>query len=69
MKLPNPEDAIIDDEKLVSYCLNPYHSDGQHKARVFKASLNLYIENVEALKLALLEAIKENEAVLDKRNR
>lgn len=68
MKLPNPKDAIIDEQKLVGYCLNPSHSDGQHKARVFKSALNLGIENVEELKFALLEAVTNNDAVLDKRN-
>ena len=68
MKFPNPEDAIIDDKKLAGYCLNPRHSDGRHKARVFKSALNLSIENIEELKSALLRAIKDNEAVPDKCN-
>jgi hypothetical protein len=36
MKLTNPEKTLIDDNKLISYCLNPNHTDGKHKARVFK---------------------------------
>jgi hypothetical protein len=43
MKLPNPEQAIIDEEKLSGYCLNPRHSDGQHKARVFQSALGIGI--------------------------
>ncbi|NEP09096.1 MAG: hypothetical protein F6K14_02375 [Symploca sp. SIO2C1] len=68
MKLPNPKDTIIDEQKLVGYCLNPSHPDGQHKARVFKSALNLGIENVEELKVALLEAVTNNDAVVDRRN-
>lgn len=45
MKLPNPEKTLIDDNKLIGYSLNPEHSDGQHKARVFKSALNLTINN------------------------
>ncbi len=41
IKLPNPEEAIIDSQKLSGYCLNPDHPDGQHKARVFQAVLGL----------------------------
>jgi hypothetical protein len=68
MKLPNPELTIIDLKKLSDYCLNPEHPDGQHKARVFKAALGISLENVEELRLALLEAIRVNEAVIDKSN-
>lgn len=68
MKLPNPEVAIIDDEKLVGYCLNLLHSDGQHKARVFKSALDLGIENASELRSALLEAIRNHQAVPDRQN-
>ena len=68
MKLPNPDNTIIDDQKLTGYCLNPFHSDGQHKARVFKAVLDLDLNNVEELKTALDEAVKTYDAIPDKRN-
>jgi hypothetical protein len=35
-RLPNYEKAIIPDEKIYDYCLNPNHERGKHKARVFK---------------------------------
>jgi hypothetical protein len=41
MKLPNPEQAEIDMQKLIGYCLNPEHSDGQHKAYVFRSALGI----------------------------
>lgn len=68
MKLPNPERTIIDNQKLVGYCLNFNHGDGQHKARVFKSALNLDIDDVDELKVALLEAVTKNDAVPEKRN-
>ena len=68
MKLPNPEKAIIDNQKLAGYCLNPNHTDGQHKARVFQSALNLDINDINELKAALLEAVENNDAVSTKRN-
>ena len=68
MKLPNPENAIIDHQKLAGYCLNPNHADGQHKARVFKSVLNLDINDVDELKTALSEAVKNNDAIPENRN-
>ena len=68
MKLPNPEDAIVDEQKLSGYSLNPNHADGRHKARVFKSALNLDISNIAELKAALLEAVKIYDATPDKRN-
>ena len=34
-ELPNYTNAVIEDEKFVSYALNPDSERGQHKARVF----------------------------------
>lgn len=68
MKLPNPERAIIDRQKLLTYCLNPEHPDGQHKARVFKSALGISLDEVEELQLALLHAIQVYEAIPTKRN-
>ena len=36
MKLPNGAKATIPEGKLEDYCLNPFHPDGKHKAKVFK---------------------------------
>ncbi|MGB5711358.1 MAG: DUF6883 domain-containing protein [Waterburya sp.] len=68
MKLPNPEKAIIDNQKLAGYCLNPNHADGKHKARVFKTALNLDINNVDELKAALIKSVKNNDAIPATRN-
>jgi hypothetical protein len=68
MKLPNPERAIVEMDKLSGYCLNPEHPQGKHKARVFKSALNLNLENAEELQIALLQAVTNWDAVLAKSN-
>ncbi len=49
MKLPNGDKAEIPIEKLINYCLNPEHSSGKHKARVFKSRLGITQDNAELL--------------------
>ena len=68
VKLPNSEKAVIDPRKLTGYCLNQNHADAQHKAPVFKAALDLDVDNVEELKAALLNAVKSYDAIPDKAN-
>ena|SRR5579859_134358 len=63
MKLPNAERAIVADEKLRDYCLNPEHPRGRHKARVFAAKTGLTVLGVELLRTALLEAAYNGKAV------
>ena len=41
MRLPNAEDAVVDIVKIQDYCLNPDHSKGKHKARVFLKALGI----------------------------
>ena len=68
MILPNPELAVIGEDKLSGYCLNTEHSEGKHKARVFKSALNMDVSNSEELKLALLDAVSSYDAVSSKGN-
>lgn len=68
MKLPNPEKAVVSEQKLAGYCLNPNHADGQHKARVFRSALDLDLNHLEELKIALLNAVKNYEAIADRQN-
>lgn len=68
MKLPNSDRAIIDDQKLTGYCLNPNHADGQHKANVFQSALGISLDDVEELKAALREAVWICDATLGKSN-
>ena len=63
MKLPNPERAVVDIQKLRDYCLNPEHRRGGHKARVFAASLGLTAADADYLREALLVAVRKHDAV------
>ncbi len=69
MKLPNPERAIVEIDKIASYCLNPEHSEGKHKARVFKSALDLDLNNAKELEVALLQAVVDYDAIPGKSNR
>jgi hypothetical protein len=55
IRLPNPENTIVDIKKIRDYCLNKEHQKGRHKARVFEAALGLTIEHAEQLREALME--------------
>ncbi len=68
MKLPNPDLAVIDDRKLAGYSLNLDHNEGKHKARVFKAALNMDVSHLDELKQALCSAIDTYDAVPAARN-
>ena len=68
MILPNPDLAIIDEDKLAGYSLNLEHSEGKHKARVFKSVLNIDASDAEELSQALLEALKNYDAIPSKSN-
>jgi hypothetical protein len=58
MRLPNPAQAIVETQKLVGYCLNPEHSDGQHKAIIFRSALGIGLAEAEELQQALLQAVR-----------
>ena len=68
MKLPNPDKAIIDSQKLTGYCLNRSYPDEKHKARVFKSVLKLDVSNVDELRAFLLEPVARYDAIPEKQN-
>ncbi len=68
MPIPNSEQAFIDIRKLTDYCLNQEHLEGRHKARVFKSALNIDLDNVEKLQVALLEAVQTQPAIPTQHN-
>jgi hypothetical protein len=68
MKLPNPDLAVMDDRKLAGYSLNLDHDEGKHKARVFKAALNMDVSHAEELRQALRSALENYDAVPAARN-
>jgi hypothetical protein len=63
MKLPNGDRAIVPLEKLLSYCLNPSHPSGKHKARMFASALRITAENVDDLQQLILRVAIEGEVV------
>jgi hypothetical protein len=63
-ELPNRDRAVVDLAKLRDYCLNPYHEDGKHKARVFKSALGVGRADAEWLRERILEAAATRPAVL-----
>ena len=58
MLLPNADMAVVDLEKLQTYCLNPLHGEGKHKARLFKRFLGLTVVDAPMLRIKILEAIR-----------
>jgi hypothetical protein len=63
LKLPYGDLAIIELEKLQGYCLNANHPRGRHKARVFFSALGLTAANAEELRVALVVAARNADAV------
>ena len=67
--LPNADRAVVDIVKLRDYCLNPYHEDGKHKARVFASALGLRQGDADWLRVRLLEAAVSEQAIMILKNR
>jgi len=63
MKLPRGENAIVDIEKLRDYCLSTTHPDGRHKARVFRSSLGLTLDDAHDLQALLRIAAAESDVL------
>ncbi len=52
---------MVDERKLIDYCLNPDHDSGKHKAKVF-ASVGIRQADAHELRNALLAAAMLGEA-------
>lgn len=59
-KLPNAEDAIVEEIKITGYLLSTTHSSGRFKAQFF-GSFGFQLEAWEKLREALLRHALENE--------
>ncbi len=59
-ELPNRDRAFVDLAKLQDYCLNAYHQDGKHKARVFKSALGVDHADAEWLRERILGTVVEH---------
>ena len=68
MKMPNGQRAVIEDAKLLDYCLSPTHPRGRHKARLFAAALGITAAHALLLKSALLAAARDGDARPTRRN-
>ena len=62
MKLPNAENAVVDEIKLAAYCLDMNHRRGVHKARVFRSALGVTADDSPWLREQLLRAARVCEA-------
>ncbi len=61
MKLPHGAKAVIPDGKLKEYCLNSFHPDGKHKAKVFRKALGITQEDSVELKTLVLQSAEFGE--------
>jgi len=52
---------VVDVAKLRDYCLSDTHPRGRHKARVFRSRLGLTTDDVELLRRALLDAVRDRQ--------
>jgi hypothetical protein len=64
MKLPSGDRAVVEDAKLLDYCLSTVHPVGKHKARLFAAALGITAANADVLQTGLLAAARDREATL-----
>ena len=69
MKLPNGDRAEIPDAKLLECCLDPQHTSGRHKARVFKSVLGIDRSNADLLKDILRTAAPESDVTSRRESR
>ena len=63
MRLSQGDRAIIDERKVVDYCLSEDHDDGKHKARLFREILGITLDDAEQLLVPLKEVAATGEAV------
>jgi hypothetical protein len=57
MRLPGADRAVVEVAKIASYCLNPLHPWGRHKARAFSQRLGLTRADVFLVRSLLLTAV------------
>jgi hypothetical protein len=67
--LPNYQRAVIPRSKLEGYALDPAHTDGQHKARLFKSILGFEKADWQKLEKAILDELPYYEAVFSREDK
>lgn len=65
MVLPNAENAIVPEEKILGYVLNAEHFDGKNKARVFESVFGINAVNANVLIEKIKKAVLENKIVFE----
>jgi hypothetical protein len=68
MKLPNFEQAVVTQEKVIDYLLSDTHRDGRHKAVFFKR-FGFTIQEWEGLASALREHAVEHDISHESKSR
>jgi len=68
MAIPHADRAVVDIRKLRDYCLNFLHDEGQHKARLFAAALDMTAADAEDLRTLLLQAVQTAAAHVGRRD-
>ena len=53
---------------MEEYCLNPFHPDGKHKAKVFEKALGITQENSVELKELILRSSESGEVIKKQEN-
>ena len=61
--LPNYQKAVIPRSKLEGYALDPAHTEGQHKARLFKSILGFEKADWQTLEKIILDELPYHEAL------
>ena len=62
MKLPNVEAAVVEEQKIVAYLLNPNHPDGASKARFF-SDFGFHIDQWQEMSDALRQLAQASPVV------
>lgn len=68
MIIPNAEKAFVDIRKLRDYALNPHHQVGKHKARLFAILFGIGMDDAEALRELILQAVKTHESTIEEKD-
>jgi hypothetical protein len=58
MIVPNASHAVVDEARLIDYCLNPAHPRGKHKMRNFRGRMGISRSNAGILRAGLLAAVQ-----------
>src|SRR5215208_474619 len=67
--LPNYEKAVIPRGRREDYALNPAHTDGRHKARLFKSILGFGKADWQKLEKVILDELPYHEALFSREDK